>query len=293
MINNKFIAMSVLLFLFLASCHHTNLQINNKSFSEKEYVCESDKSIRLNDYKPKTKEPITINSISENASGLTYNPSTNTLFLVVNRPTKIVELELNGETRRIINLNGFSDTEGIVYVENNTYAVIEESRYNICLFEINDATTNIDYNSSSVMAIHDDIYKKENKGLEGISYDSVSKDFFIVKEMRNRKIYRVSNKSKPDISIPWDIQKNPLNLIDLSGIYYHSSLKNVLILSQESKSLVEATISGLEISRLELTKKSTRLKKDIRKAEGITMDDNDTLYICSEPNLLYIFTKTE
>ncbi len=291
MVKNNFISMTVLLILLLASCHHTNLQNNNRSYSEKNYAYERYKSICLNDYKTKTKNPIKIDSISENASGLTYNQLTKTLFLVVNRPTKIVELELNGETRRVINLNEFSDTEGIVYVGNNTYAVIEEDRYNICLFEINDDTTNIDYNSSSVMAIPD-IYKEKNKGLEGISYDSVSKDFFIVKEMHDRKIYRLSNKNKPDISFPWDIQKNSLNLKDLSGIYYHSILKNLLILSDESKSVVEATLKGVEISRLELTKNSTGLKKDIPQAEGITMDDNDTLYICSEPNLLYIFTKT-
>ena len=90
-----------------------------------------------------------------------------------------------------------------------------------------------------------------------------SKDFFIVKEMRDRKIYRLSNKNKPDISFPWDIQKNSLNLKDLSGIHYHSTLKNLFILSDESKSVVETTLRGVEMSRLELTERYYRVRKKI------------------------------
>ncbi len=45
--------------------------------------------------------------------------------------------------------------------------------------------------------------------------------------------------------------------------------------------------------QLSLRAGSAGLSESIRQAEGITMDDSGTLYICSEPDLLYIFDKSE
>jgi uncharacterized protein YjiK len=54
---------------------------------------------------------------------------------------------------------------------------------------------------------------------------------------------------------------------------------------------VEATLGGEEIARLPLKAGTGGLRADVPQPEGIAIDDQGDLYICSEPNLLYIFCK--
>jgi uncharacterized protein YjiK len=46
---------------------------------------------------------------------------------------------------------------------------------------------------------------------------------------------------------------------------------------------VEATLDGKEVSRLSL--------RGVTQAEGVTMDDEGTIYICSEPSVFYVYKK--
>jgi uncharacterized protein YjiK len=200
--------------------------------------------------------PYRISEHLANASGLTYNPQTRSLFLINNRPPEIVELDLDGSQKRVISLSGFHDTEGITHIRNSTFAVVEEKRRTICIFEIHRKTTGIDRNEAKIIMV--DPVPDGNKGLEGISYDPENGCFYVVKEKGPRKIYRIpwpKEVGSPDIiSQPFDIQKNSLSLKDLSGIYYHSATNNILVLSDESASVVESTVDGKELSRLSLEK---------------------------------------
>lgn len=63
--------------------------------------------------------------------------------------------------------------------------------------------------------------------------------------------------------------------------------------SEESKRVVETTISGQEISHLNLSSIFPGQSRNIPQPEGITMDNQGHLYICSEPNLLYIYAKNK
>ena len=71
------------------------------------------------------------------------------------------------------------------------------------------------------------------------------------------------------------------------------SSERLLILSHESACVVEANKYGIETSRLLLRGGKAGLSRTIFKAEGIALDKRDTLYIISEPNLLYVFKKWE
>lgn len=89
---------------------------------------------------------------------------------------------------------------------------------------------------------------------------------------------------------PWIIPKVSFSLKDLSGVYYHSGSRSLLILSDESGSVVKTTLDGKELGRLSLKKDdNSGLQEDIPQAEGIAMDNKGVLYICSEPDLLYMF----
>ena len=61
-------------------------------------------------------QPVVLTDIADDASGLTYNADTHTLFAVVNSPALLFELSLAGEVLRQIPLQGFDDTEGLSYL---------------------------------------------------------------------------------------------------------------------------------------------------------------------------------
>ncbi len=70
-----------------------------------------------------------------NASGLTFNPLSQTLLVVFNRPARIMELGLDGSKKRTITLHGFNDTEGMTHIRHNIFAVLEERRQTICIID--------------------------------------------------------------------------------------------------------------------------------------------------------------
>lgn len=241
------------------------------------------------------KGPIKINGPLKNFSGLTYSPFTESLFLVTNRPARVLELGLDGKRIRTINLHGFHDPEGITHIMENTFAVVEEEKGTFCTFEITPDTTSINREElrDAVLIAPRAL---RNKGLEGITYDPEQSLVYLVQEKSPRKLYQLPWPKKPhespDISHPWDIQKNSFSLKDLAGIFYHPKSTHLLLLSDESSSVVETTLDGKEISRLSLMKgQPVGLLQDVPQAEGITMDSQGILYICSEPDFLYIFKK--
>ena len=264
--------------------------------------------------------PIRIPQVANNASGLTFNPVTNTLFLVTDKPTQVVELDLDGGMKRIISLTGFSDTEGITYIGHNSYAIVEERRRTVCLLKIKKNTSTVDYYQSIRFNI--DPEPSGNVGIEGIAFDPDKGYFFLVKEKNPRRIYQLllpeeiykfllpskickllrstrldklplpKLEYRPAVSFyPWDVEKSSLNLSDLAGIYYHAGTGNLLILSHESMRLVECTTAGIKVGSFSLKAGSAGLLRSIPQPEGVAMDNKGNLYICSEPNLMYVFAK--
>ena len=78
---------------------------------------------------------------------------------------------------------------------------------------------------------------------------------------------------------------------DLSSLHYDSRTGHLLALSDESRLVVEVDAKGEPISSLSLLPGQQGLKDSAPQAEGITMDENGTLYLTSEPNLFYRFSK--
>ncbi|MDD4872126.1 MAG: SdiA-regulated domain-containing protein [Kiritimatiellae bacterium] len=228
-----------------------------------------------------------------NCSGITFNPQTKTIFMVANSPAEIYELGLDGKTRRTIALHGFDDTEDVVFVEGNVFAVVEEKRRTLCLVDITLNAASVEY--SNVVKFLVDTDEAGNSGLEGVAYDAVHERFFVVKEKHPRRIYSFLcadvYSQRRVVNNLWDIDRKNLGCKDLSGVHYHAGTGHLLILSDKSKCVVETTLDGKEISRLLLVAGSAGMTEDAPQPEGITMDDTGNIYICSEPNLVYIFSK--
>jgi uncharacterized protein YjiK len=238
--------------------------------------------------------PIRITQLSDNASGLTFSPVSGTLFVAVDSPPSIVELDLDGRLRRMIDMAGFQDLEGIAHWKDKWFAVVEERRYRLCLVAIDASTARIDH--ERVPQYQLETKTGDNSGLEGVAIDAAGNRFYCVKEKRPKKIYQFPAPAARDAAIrptqPWSIpDAEDGGLDDLSGMHFDRRTGHLLILSDESVAVVEYTADGKEVARLSLEAESAGLKYDIPKAEGITMDADGRLYICSEPNLLFVFSK--
>ena len=233
-----------------------------------------------------------IPEIPKNLSGITYSPESETLFLVSNTPTRIYEITPKGRLIRQIDLIDFHDTEDIVFIEKQSFAVIEERRKTIIIFEISPTTKAVQYaNSQHIQALPP---RRVNKGLEGLAWDPVLRNFLIANESNPRAIYTIPYNNRGNIgrfrhevtslhNLPW------IKLGDYAGIYFESPLKQLLILSRTSGKIEDYTLSGQKKGSLNLF----RFIPGISKAEGLTVGPGGDLYVCSEPNDVVVFSRNQ
>lgn len=233
--------------------------------------------------------PVALTMTAGNASGLTYNHDTDTLFAVVNGPELLIELNKDGSEKRLIELKGFDDTEGVVYLGNQRYAIIEEDRRTIALATIGELTRWVYREDAALFSLPLTSYN--NKGFEGISYDASSDTLTIVNEKRPRAIYQVSGlitqQRSISVSTPWDLEDNTLGSSDFSGVHYNADSNSLLLLSDESNKISEVTSDGQLLSEYSFNGGWLDFSDKVPQAEGITIDNEGTLYVLSEPNLLY------
>ncbi|MBW2450984.1 MAG: SdiA-regulated domain-containing protein [Deltaproteobacteria bacterium] len=79
---------------------------------------------------------------------------------------------------------------------------------------------------------------------------------------------------------------------DFSEIHHDPNSDHIFLLRNESRRIIELSRNWMVVDKLELRKGKSGLKDDIPQAEGLALAPDGTLYVCSDPNLLYIFRKT-
>ncbi len=239
------------------------------------------------------KGPLVIAGVSENASGLTYHAGRDSLFVVLDAPQRIVELGLDGSFKRKINLNKFDDTEGITWLGENQFALVEEARGNIVLIELEPKDGGVSWKKARRLTT--DIKVNLTNGLEGIAYDPLAKRYFVAREKKSPAVFKIiplkPESDAPPTSILMSLAGRGLR--DIPGLHCDAKGERLLILSHESAGIVEANKYGIETSRLLLRGGKSGLSRTIFKAEGVTLDKRGALYIVSEPNLLYVFKKAK
>lgn len=247
--------------------------------------------------------PTIISSIPDDLSGVTYNPLTNTLFMVENGNTTIFETNLSGAVLRSIFLSGFDDTEGIVHISGTRYAVSEERRGRITFFDITSSTSVVLYGNSDYVQLPGTW--NNNQGLEGVSYNPTADEILTIKEKTQKGFYSFPTPTSyptvlSSVNTPCNMTLNPFGFGDIAGMHYLGLTSGFdelgvsnhsLLLSHESLALVETDENCNEISRISFNANGANgtLVNAIPQPEGITMDNNGTLYIVSEPNQLFIF----
>ena len=239
-----------------------------------------------------------IEGLSDDVSALSYDPDRKSLFTVTNQKNAIAELTLDGRTLRRIALVGFGDSEAIEYISPGVYVISDERRQRLIKVQIDDTTQSLDAKNAEQLTLGIDA--GGNKGYEGLAYDTVGKRLFIAKEREPVQIIEVRGfpKAAGDapsvIEVTSDEKRNArLFVRDLSSLQFDERSGHLLVLSDESRQIVEIDTQGRPIGSASLTAGNMGLKKDVPQAEGIAMDDQGTLYVVSEPNLFYVFRKPE
>ncbi len=235
--------------------------------------------------------PISIPNISNDLSGVTYNPETGTLFMITNNNSRIYETGLDGQFIRSIILSNANDTEDIVHTGGTTFAIAEERLGEIVYVDIANAGL-IDLATITNRSELPGTWGANN-GLEGVSYDPATDRIFTVKEKSNINLY---NFTKADGNV------NPAGcnlgasitpgITDAAAVHHLGLTDGVnapngisdrmLVLSQESNVLLEVDENCNEYSRLNGMPGA--------QIEGVTMDNDGNIYVVGEPNELYIYT---
>lgn len=224
----------------------------------------------------------------DETSGLTYNPATGTLFTVTGRNPWLVELSLKGEVLRRIELKGFADLEGVEALDDGRMAIIEERRRQLTTFTL--AADALSLDAADYPHIDLGFADAGNKGFEGLAWDTRSHSLLLGKERGPLGLFRLSVGSKSDESLH-ALRFDHLGLRDVSSLSVDERTGHTLVLSDESRLLLEVDRGGQPVSFLSLSGGFNGLDSAIEQAEGVAMDKGGNIYIVAEPNLFYVFSK--
>jgi len=238
-------------------------------------------------------DALVLEGVEDDLSALTYNAERDTLFALLNGDPYLLELSLDGEVLRRVHLTGLQDMEGLTHVGGNRYVVVEEQRQRLHLIELPEAATELDLSQAPQLTVAMD--EGDNKGFEGLSWDSERQQLLAVRERDPLRVLViegfVTGDSQQNISISEKtlFNQNTLQLRDLSSVVADETSGHLLLLSDESRMVVEYDQQGVPVSMLGLRRGSHGLARSIPQAEGLAIDSQRRVYIASEPNLFYRF----
>ncbi len=132
--------------------------------------------------------------LAQEVSAVTYNWDTDTLFVVGDGGTSIVQVTKTGELIDSMTLapgsspqgTEFYDTEGLSYVGGGKFVMTEERDRQVVLFTYAAGTTLI---RSATQTVKLGTFV-DNIGLEGLSYDPLTAGFIVVKETQPEGIFQ-------------------------------------------------------------------------------------------------------
>lgn len=233
-----------------------------------------------------------------NLSGITYDYDHDRLLAITNGlPMELLVLTQEGDVKGRYPLEGFTDPEGLTYLGNNRLAIADERSQRLDVVTLPAAEQPIHARDAQSIALAISLSEK-NKGFEGVTYDAATDRLFAIKERDPRQLYSIKgmlgaiqgplNLTVTDLT-PWVERGRYAS--DLSDGYYDPRTGHLLLLSDQSKNIVELDRDGHFVSIFSLRSYLSDLQRDAPQAEGLTLDNDGNLYVVSEPNLFYRFQK--
>ena len=226
----------------------------------------------------------------DEVSGLTYSPESNTLFTVTGKHPQLIELTLNGQVMRRIDLLGFSNPEGVEMLADGRLAIIDERKRTLTTFKLGTLTRSLEF--ADLASFDLGFADAGNKGFEGIAWDSRNQRVLLGKERGPLGLFSLPFPGEDGAAgVLQPIGSGQLFLRDISSLTYDARTGHALVLSDESRLLLEVDEQGEPVSFISLSRGMNGLRGGIEQAEGVTMDLAGNIYIVSEPNLFYVLRK--
>jgi len=250
---------------------------------------EQQASIWLPDYQVDIDAKVLPGMEDDEASDLSYNPVSKTLFAVMGKNPFLVELNLDGDVLRKMPLVGWSNPEGVAVLEGGRLAIVDERDHTLTIVTLTADTRSLNITDFPQYDLGPS--ENQNKAFEAVAWDPKQKRI-LVGEERPPALFSLSSDGQSPLT--GDKQRLPndeLDLRNLSALGVDPRTGHLLVLSADSNLLLELDENGEQVSFMTLLGGFNGLNKRIPRAEGVAMDEHGTLYIVSEPNLFYRFKK--
>ncbi len=253
----------------------------------------------------RTTPPDGTSLLAQEASSVTYDWDTDTLFVVGDGGTSVVQVDKTGALLDSMTLapggspqgTEFYDTEGVSYVGGGQFVLIEERYRQVSLFTYVAGAT-LTRAEVQTVKLGTTI---GNIGLEGATYDPLTGHYIFVKEKDPRSIFETgidfaagtATNGSPSTDESTDLfDPSLVSTLDFSDVYALSNLPSLagdpaynqlLIISQESGQIVQVDRSGnvQHIMSIVADLGDTLSVPDMT-MEGVTMDRDGILYVANE-----------
>ena len=242
--------------------------------------------------------------LAQEASAVTYDWDTGTLFVVGDGGTSVVQVSKTGTLVNSMTLapggspqgTTFYDTEGLTYIGSGEFVMTEERDRQLVKLTYAPGTT-LTREQTKTVKLGTTI---GNIGLEGVSNDPETGGFIVVKEMEPEGIFQTgvnweagtaTNGSPSTVNSTNLFDPALVGTADLSDVFVLANLKSLsgaershlLVISQESGQVVDVDRSGNVYSRLTLRRDTGNpLTIPEQTDEGVTMDEEGNLYVVNE-----------
>lgn len=254
-----------------------------------ETPAEQQASIWLPDYQADIDAKVLPGMEDDEASDLTYNPASKTLFAVMGKNPFLVELTLEGDVLRKMPLVGWSNPEGVAMLEGGRLAIVDERDHTLTIVTLTADTQSLNIADFTPYDLGPSA--NQNKAFEGVAWDPLQKRILLGEERPPALFSLSSDGHSPLTGDKQRLPNDELDLRNLSALGVDPRTGHLLVLSADSNMLLELDEKGEQVSFMTLLGGFNGLNKRIPRAEGVAMDEHGTLYIVSEPNLFYRFKK--
>lgn len=207
-----------------------------------ESTAERSESVWLPDYQVDIDAKPLPGMDDDEASDVSFNPRTRTLFAVMGKNPILVELSLDGDVLRKIPLNGWSNPEGVAVLEDGYLAITDERLHDLTVVKVDAQTTALNHDDFQSHDLGPSV--KSNKGFEAVAWDPL-RQRLVIGEERPPKLYTWNTDGRSPLK--GDKQPMPsdeLDLRNLSALGVDPRTGHLLVLSADSNMLLGWTSKG-------------------------------------------------
>lgn len=255
------------------------------------------RSLRLSEYRVRV-EARPVAGVTRNLSGLSYDDDRQQLWAVINTPPELLAMSTRGDVLARYPLNGFQDVEAVAYLGDDLLVLADERRQELVAVPLPSLPGPLRRADYRALTLDIDNPQRKNHGLEGLGYDRAGDRLFVVKERSPRRLYEIRGfkanlRGDPNLTVidrdAWVRNKN--FAADLSSVEFDERTGHLVLLSDKSKLMMELDQDGNLVSYRSLWGVFAGLKQSVPQGEGVTFDGDGNLYLVSEPNLFYVFSR--